>query len=77
MRNNFRLINCEKMRQELKAKEAKAVMGGNAKIMKAIQERNRPIAHCYFKGKIMGQHYAWLESNLVFEVAHFKTLMSN
>ena len=51
--------------------KAKAVMGGNAKIMKAIQERNRPIAHCYFQGKIMGQHYAWLESNLVFEVAYF------
>lgn len=40
-------------------------------IMNAIEERNRPIKQCFYQGKAMGQHYAWLEANLVFEVAGF------
>ena len=39
-------------------------------MMKAIADRSTPIAQCFFfKGKAMGQQYAWLEANLVFEVA--------
>ena len=36
--------------------------------MKLIADRNAPIAECFFRGKAMGQQYAWLEANLVFEV---------
>jgi hypothetical protein len=38
-------------------------------MMKLIADRNSPIAECFFKGKAVGQQYAWLEANLVFEVA--------
>ena len=31
--------------------------------------RNATIAQCFFKGKATRQQYAWLEANLVFEVA--------
>ena len=37
--------------------------------MKAIADRSTSIAQCFFKDKAMGQQYAWLEANLVFEVA--------
>ena len=39
------------------------------KLMVAIEQRNAPIAECFLKGKAKGQEYAWLEANLVFEVA--------
>ena len=44
-------------------------------MMKAIADRNAPIAECFFKGKAMGQQYAWLEANLVFEVARLLARM--
>jgi len=31
--------------------------------------RNAPIAQCFFNGKATVQQYAWLEANLVFELA--------
>ena len=40
-------------------------------IMDAVLERNKPIRNCFFQGKATGQHYAWLETNLVFEVARY------
>ena len=43
-------------------------------IMEAIEERNLPIKQCFYQGKAMGQHYAWLEANLVFEVAYLFTI---
>jgi hypothetical protein len=39
-------------------------------VIEAILERNKPIAPCLMQGKAMGQHYQWLEANLVFHVAH-------
>ena len=39
-----------------------------------IVERNKPIESCLMQGKAMGQHYQWLEANLVFHVAHQLTL---
>ena len=39
-------------------------------VIEAILERNQPIASCLIQGKAMGQHYQWLEANLVFHVAH-------
>lgn len=48
-------------------------VGDNAQIMDAVLKRNQPIAKCFFKGKAMGQHYAWLEANLVYEVANYLT----
>tara|TARA_B110001450_G_scaffold104142_1_gene98614 strand:- start:834 stop:2066 length:1233 start_codon:yes stop_codon:yes gene_type:complete len=52
-------------------------VGDNAKIMDAVLKRNQPIAKCFFKGKAMGQHYAWLEANLVYEVANYLTQFLN
>jgi hypothetical protein len=54
---------------------AKAVskLGSNAKIADAIAARNQPIKHCFYRGKALGQHYSWLEANIVFEVAHYFT----
>jgi hypothetical protein len=48
-------------------------IGDNPKIMDAVLKRNQPIAKCFFRGKAMGQHYAWLEANLVYEVANYLT----
>ena len=42
-------------------------------MMRLIEERNAPIAKCFYPGKARGQHYAWLESNRVFEVAKYLT----
>jgi len=44
-------------------------------MMRLIANRNAPIAECFFKGKAMGQKYAWLEANLVFEVARLLARM--
>ena len=43
--------------------------GSLKQLMIAIEQRNAPIAECFLKGKAQGQQYAWLEANLVFEVA--------
>jgi len=43
--------------------------GSVSKLMSAVAERNAPVAECFFRGKAKGQEYAWLEANLVFEVA--------
>ena len=47
--------------------------GGIAAMMRLVEERNAPIAACFYQGKAQGQYYAWLESNLVFEVAKHLT----
>ena len=47
--------------------------GGIAAMMRLVEERNDPIAKCFYQGKAEGQYYAWLESNLVFEVAKYLT----
>ena len=60
----------KKRDQEAHAK-AIARFRGRPAIMDAILERNEPIKNCFFQGKAMGQHYAWLEANLVFEVARY------
>ena len=43
--------------------------GSLKQLMVAIEQRNAPIAECFLNGKAKGQEYAWLEANLVFEVA--------
>jgi hypothetical protein len=40
-----------------------------SEVTKMILERHQPIAHLFFLGAIMGQHYAWYEANAIFEVA--------
>jgi 5-hydroxyisourate hydrolase-like protein (transthyretin family) len=40
-----------------------------ATMLRLVEERNAPIVECFYQGKARGQYYAWLESNLVFEVA--------
>ena len=44
-----------------------------ATMLRLVEERNAPIAECFYQGKARGQYYAWLESNLVFEVAKYLT----
>ena len=39
-------------------------------IIDKIIERHKPVNHLFCLGADMGQHYAWLESNLVFQIAH-------
>jgi hypothetical protein len=64
----------KKGKKRLKAKPAARAaerkFGSKKAVMKAILERNQPIASCLMQGKAMGQHYQWLEANLVFHVAH-------
>jgi|GEM_PF-2350262 len=64
----------KKGKKRLKAKPAARAaernFGSKKAVMKAILERNKPIASCLMQGKAMGQHYQWLEANLVFHVAH-------
>ena len=61
-----------KERSEAKpaARAAEKKFGSKEAVINAILERNKPIAKCLMKGKAMGQHYQWLEANLVFHVAH-------
>jgi hypothetical protein len=44
-------------------------LGSLKRLMVVIEQRNAPIAECFLRGKAQGQQYAWLEANLVFEVA--------
>ena len=44
--------------------------GSIEKIIRMIVKRNKPIESCLMQGKAMGQHYQWLEANLVFDVAY-------
>ena len=40
-------------------------------MMRQIEDRNSSIIDCFYQGKAKGQYFAWLESNLVFEVAKY------
>ena len=55
----------EKLDKEIK------FFGSVEGIMDAVAERNAPINESFYQGKAKGQYYAWIESNLVFEVARF------
>lgn len=55
--------NIEQYHKDIKS------FGSLKQLMVAIEQRNAPIAECFLKGKAQGQQYAWLEANLVFEVA--------
>lgn len=62
----------DKLRTKAKIEQYKSDVkryGSVSKLMSAITQRNAPVAECFFKGKAKGQEYAWLEANLVFEVA--------
>ncbi len=70
-RNLRQLTKTKQERLEIEKKH----FGGITSVMKAIEDRNAPISQCFYQGKAPGQYYAWLESNLVFEVArHLVTL---
>ena len=64
------LETLKKPKRERLEKETKK-FGSLSKIMDAIADRNAPIASCFYQGKAKGQYYAWLEPNLVFEVARY------
>ena len=64
-------LNKLKKRQVARFEEDTKKFGGIAAMMRHVVERNAPISECFYKGKAAGQYYAWLESNLVFEVARY------
>ena len=64
-------LNKLKKRQVAIFEEDTKKFGGIAAVMRHVVERNAPISGCFYKGKAAGQYYAWLESNLVFEVARY------
>ena len=45
-------------------------LGSERKLLELVVARNQPIKSCLMLGAAMGQHYQWLEANLVFHVAH-------
>ena len=45
-------------------------LGSERKLLELVVARNEPIRPCLMLGAAMGQHYQWLEANLVFHVAH-------
>ena len=60
----------ERIEAKPAARAAIRKFGSIMAVINAILGRNKPIASCLMKGKAMGQHYQWLEANLVFHVAH-------
>jgi len=54
---------------------AEKKLGSKGAVINAILKRNKPIAPCLMHSKAMGQHYSWLEANLIFHVAHQLSLM--
>ena len=55
--------------------EAVAKLGSVRNLLKLVVARNEPIRACLMLGADMGQHYQWLEANLVFHVAHQLSLI--
>ena len=51
-------------------KEFKESISSIRSVVDKIIERHEPVNHLFCLGADMGQHYAWLESNLVFQIAH-------
>ena len=51
-------------------KEFKESVSSIRSVVDKIIERHEPVNHLFCLGKDMGQHYAWLETNLVFQIAH-------
>jgi hypothetical protein len=45
-------------------------LGSKRNLLELVVSRNEPIRPCLMLGAAMGQHYQWLEANLVFHVAH-------
>jgi hypothetical protein len=45
-------------------------LGSERNLLELVVSRNEPIRPCLLLGPAMGQHYQWLEANLVFHVAH-------
>ena len=39
----------------------------------AVMEKNQAVSQVFLQGKVWGQHWAWLEANLVYEVAWYST----
>ena len=66
----YRKKEITKLEKEQLDREIKA-FGSLEQIMDAVAERNAPISESFYQGKAKGQYYAWIESNLVFEVARF------
>lgn len=66
-KNLHQLTNKQQETFELEIKR----FGGITSMMRQIEDRNSPIVDCFYQGKAKGQYFAWLESNLVFEVAKY------
>ena len=68
--NNW--INTEAQNPETRETLVQAIqkVGSSRRLLELVIERNEPIKDCLMLGAAMGQHYQWLEANLVFHVAH-------
>jgi hypothetical protein len=62
-------------KETLVVSEAVAKLGSVRNLLKLVVARNEPIRACLMLGADMGQHYQWLEANLVFHVAHQLSLI--
>ena len=45
-------------------------LGSKRNLLELVLARNEPLSPCLSLGPAMGQHFQWLEANLVFHVAH-------
>ena len=54
-------------------KEAKEYFGKGYldKMIEAVVEKNKPISQAFLQGKAWGQHWSWIEANIVYETAHY------
>ena len=73
--NNW--LNTEAENPEARGMIAQAIqkVGSSRMLLELVIERNEPIKDCLMLGAAMGQHYQWLEANLVFHVAHQLSLI--
>jgi hypothetical protein len=54
-------------------KEAKEHFGEGYldKMIEAVAEKNKPISQAFLQGSAWGQHWSWIEANIVYETAHY------
>ena len=43
------------------------------KMIEAVVEKNKGISQAFLQGRSWGQHWSWIEANIVYETAHYMT----
>jgi hypothetical protein len=57
-------------RETMIVSDATKKLGSTRNLLELVLARNEAIRPCLMLGPAIGQHYQWLEANLVFHVAH-------